>query len=263
MQFTTGQGPYGGTAAAVPGVVQAENYDTGGPGVGYSVNAVNGTANGYRPDGVDLEATADAGGGYNIGWTWPGQWFRYTVNVAAAGSYTLSLRVAAPNPVSGALHLTDASGANLTGSINIPGTGWWYGGGGAGCGAGGELRHRWAGGGLQRERGQRYGQRLPPGRGGSGGHGGCRRRLQHRLDLAGAVVPVHGQRGGGGQLHAEPAGGRAQPGERGAAPDRRVRGQSDRQHQHPRHRMVVRRRRCRVWCRRRTTTPVGRGWATA
>ena len=27
-----------GTAAAVPGAVQAENYDTGGPGVGYKVN---------------------------------------------------------------------------------------------------------------------------------------------------------------------------------------------------------------------------------
>src|ERR1700743_1045464 len=51
--------PYGGTAAAVPGVVYAANYDTGGQGVAYNVTSVNGSANGYRSDGVDLEATAD------------------------------------------------------------------------------------------------------------------------------------------------------------------------------------------------------------
>src|SRR6266508_3907778 len=118
-------GPYGGVPAAVPGVVQAENYDTGGQGVGYSVNSVNGTANGYRPAGVVLEATSDAGGGYNLGWTSGGQWFRYTVNAASAGTYTLSLRVAAPNAVTGALHLANGSGTNLTGTVNIPATGGW------------------------------------------------------------------------------------------------------------------------------------------
>ena len=30
------EGPYGGTAAAVPGTVYAENYDTGGQGVAYN-----------------------------------------------------------------------------------------------------------------------------------------------------------------------------------------------------------------------------------
>ena len=63
-----GEGPYGGTAASIPGTVQAENYDTGGQGVGYNVTSVNGTGNSYRSDGVDLEATSDSGGGYNLGW---------------------------------------------------------------------------------------------------------------------------------------------------------------------------------------------------
>ena len=83
-----GEAPYGGTAAAVPGTVQAENYDTGGQAVAYNVTAVNGSANGYRADGVDLEATTDSGGGYDLGWTGAGQWFKYTVNVATAGTYT-------------------------------------------------------------------------------------------------------------------------------------------------------------------------------
>ena len=52
---SSGEGPYGGTAAAIPGTALAENYDTGGQGVGYSVTSVNGTDNSYRSDGVDLE----------------------------------------------------------------------------------------------------------------------------------------------------------------------------------------------------------------
>ena len=63
------EGPYNGTPAAIPGTVQAENYDTGGQGVAYNVTSVNGSANSYRSDGVDLEATTDTGGGYDLGWT--------------------------------------------------------------------------------------------------------------------------------------------------------------------------------------------------
>ena len=124
-QNPASEGPYGGTAAAVPGTVQAENYDTGGQGVGYDVNSVNGTGNGYRADGVDLESTSDAGGGDDLGWTSAGQWTRYTVNVASAGTYTVSLRVAAPSAVADALHLSSATGTDLTGLTGIPTTGGW------------------------------------------------------------------------------------------------------------------------------------------
>ncbi|MFJ9350785.1 discoidin domain-containing protein [Streptomyces sp. NPDC101237] len=119
------EGPFGGTPAAVPGTVQAEDYDTGGQGVAYDVTSVNGNANSYRADGVDLDDTADTGGGHNLGWTGSGQWFRYTVDVAAAGTYTLGLRIAAPSAVTGALHLSDASGADLTGAVDLPATGDW------------------------------------------------------------------------------------------------------------------------------------------
>jgi len=120
-----GEGPFGGTPAAIPGTAQAENYDTGGSGVGYHVTSTNGTANNYRPDGVDLETTTDTGGGLNLGWTATGQWFRYTVNVATAGTYTVTLRLAAPTAVTDALHIANSSGTNLTGSVNAPATGGW------------------------------------------------------------------------------------------------------------------------------------------
>ncbi|WP_225447646.1 arabinofuranosidase catalytic domain-containing protein [Streptacidiphilus sp. P02-A3a] len=126
-----GEAPYGGTAAEVPGTVQAANYDTGGPGVAYNVASTNGTADSYRSDGVDLEATGDTtgttgtGAGYDLGWTGSGQSFRYTVNAAGAGTYTVGLRVASPNGVTDALHLANLSGTNLSGDISIPATGGW------------------------------------------------------------------------------------------------------------------------------------------
>ncbi|HEY5398372.1 MAG TPA: carbohydrate-binding protein [Trebonia sp.] len=119
------EGPYGGTSAAVPGTVQAANYDTGGQGTGYSVASVNGSGNSYRPDGVDLEACSDTGCGDDIGWTGTGQWFRYTVNVATARTYTVSLRLSSPSGVSDALHIASSSGANLSGAVSAPDTGGW------------------------------------------------------------------------------------------------------------------------------------------
>ena len=119
------EGPYGGTPAAVPGTVQAANYDTGGHGVAYNVTSVNGTANSYRPDGVDLENCSDTGCGLDLGWTAQGQWFRYTVNAASAGNYTVSFRVASPNGVTDAFHIANTSGTSLTGPVNVPATGGW------------------------------------------------------------------------------------------------------------------------------------------
>jgi len=121
--ISSSEGPFGGTAAAIPGTVQAENYDTGGQGVAYNVTSINGTDNGYRSDGVDLEVCSDTGGGVDLGWESPGQWFKYTVNVATAGTYTVSFRVAAPNAVTDAFHLSNSSGTNLSGNVNLPATG--------------------------------------------------------------------------------------------------------------------------------------------
>jgi hypothetical protein len=126
---TTGGSPYGGTPAAVPGTVQAANYDTGGQGVGYSVTSVNGTADSYRSDGVDLEDTADtldssaAGGAYDIGWTAPGQWFNYTVDVATAGTYTVGIRLSSPYGITDALHIDNSAGTDLSGAVAVPNTG--------------------------------------------------------------------------------------------------------------------------------------------
>ena len=131
MTFTltsAAEGPFGGTPAAIPGTVQAENYDTGGQGIAYNVTSTNGNGTAYRSDGIDIETTSDTGGGYDLGWTSAGQWFNYTVNVATAGTYTVTFRIASDSAVGssgGSLHLQNSNGTNLTGEVNVPGTGGW------------------------------------------------------------------------------------------------------------------------------------------
>jgi hypothetical protein len=122
---TSAEGPYGGSAAAIPGTVKAENYDTGGQGVGFSIASVNGTDNSYRSDGVDLETASSPATGNDLGWTAAGQWFKYTVNVATAGTYTVTFEVASPSGVADGFHLSNSSGTNLSGSVNVTETGGW------------------------------------------------------------------------------------------------------------------------------------------
>ncbi|HEX7315548.1 MAG TPA: carbohydrate-binding protein [Pyrinomonadaceae bacterium] len=121
------QVPYGGSARPLPGVVQAEDFDEGGEGLAYHDTDPNDNVmNGYRPDpsGVDIEGCGDAGGGFNVGWTWATEWMEYTVSVASAGTYDIGVRVASGNGGGGTFHV-EMDGANLTGALTVPNTGGW------------------------------------------------------------------------------------------------------------------------------------------
>jgi Cu/Ag efflux protein CusF len=95
----------------------------GGEGVSYhSLDSVN-LGGQYRTDGVGVESTSDAGGGYDVGFTAGGQWLKYTVNVTTTGVYTLQVRVASPG-TGNSLHI-EFDGVNISGSITVPNTGNW------------------------------------------------------------------------------------------------------------------------------------------
>ncbi|CAG0963880.1 endoglucanase [Methanosarcinales archaeon] len=118
----TSQTPYSGTALKVPGTIQAENFDKGGEGIAYHDTEKANQGNQYRPaDGVDTEKTSDIGGGYNIGWTLPGEWLEYTINVANTGNYKLETRVA--NVGTGGTFHIEFNGVDKTGPITVPDTG--------------------------------------------------------------------------------------------------------------------------------------------
>jgi hypothetical protein len=83
-------------AASGTSTIQVEDFNVGGQGVAYNdLNHVTGEPNGgsYRSgESVDLRATSDTGGGQQIGWTASGEYTKYTVNVAEAGTYTMRVR---------------------------------------------------------------------------------------------------------------------------------------------------------------------------
>jgi endoglucanase len=116
--------PFGGTARAIPGAIQVEDFDNGGEGVGYHDSDATNEGGAYRTtEGVDLESSSDVGNGYNVGWLSPGEWLQYTVSVATTGTYDVSFRVASAT-TGGTLHLASGA-ANLTGTVAVPGTGGW------------------------------------------------------------------------------------------------------------------------------------------
>ncbi len=117
------EAPYGGTPAPVPGQIEAENYDTGGEMVAYHDWDPGNNGGVYRTDDVDIQATTDTGGGYNLAWIVAGDWTKYTVNVQTTGTYTLNMRVA--NVVTGGTYHFEVDGNNITGPMTIPNTGGW------------------------------------------------------------------------------------------------------------------------------------------
>jgi hypothetical protein len=113
---------YPGPAPILPARIEIENFDTGGPSVGYVDTTVGNTGNVYRNnESVDIGPTSDAGGGYYVGWTKPGEWMQYTVDIPTTGTYTLDVRVA--NTVTGGTFHVEVNGANKTGSLAVPPTG--------------------------------------------------------------------------------------------------------------------------------------------
>ncbi|MDO8586544.1 MAG: DUF5010 C-terminal domain-containing protein [Armatimonadota bacterium] len=118
----TAQAPYAGVIA-LPGTVQAENFDEGGEGIAYHDLSAGNLGGAYRTTDVDIETTGDTGGGYNVGWIDTGEWLEYTVNVASAGLYELKMRTASPN--AGCSAHIEMNGLDVTGVRALPNTGAW------------------------------------------------------------------------------------------------------------------------------------------
>ena len=117
--------PFNGTAHTIPGRIEAEEYDKGGEGLGYheaNANGNQGSAT-LRNDEVDIEATQDVDGAYNIGYTLTGEWLEYTVNVTKTDVYDLDVRVAKDGD-GGVFHI-EMDGVDITGPISVPNTGGW------------------------------------------------------------------------------------------------------------------------------------------
>ena len=119
------QTPFGGKAWAIPGKVEMENFDEPGYGAGNDSYSDDDTedhgaeSNGgksYREGtGVDIYKKAT---GYVVGYNRTGEWLEYTVNVEAAGDYTMFAAVASGS-TSGAFKLS-IDGDDITDEIAVP-----------------------------------------------------------------------------------------------------------------------------------------------
>lgn len=114
-----------GTPILVPGIVQAEHCDIQNiPNLAYYDTDASNNGGALRTDAVDVETCSDAGGGYNIGWLSPSEWYEYTIKVTDPGTYTASIRVASINST-GSLYLRANNMRNITATIPVPNTAGW------------------------------------------------------------------------------------------------------------------------------------------
>ncbi len=115
--------PFSEMAVSVPGQILAANFDNGGEGVAYHDATPGNTGGAYRNTDVDLESSSE--GGYDVGWIDAGEWLNYTVNVTAAGTYTLQLRVASPG-AGASMHVGfNGPSQGTWKAVSIPATGGW------------------------------------------------------------------------------------------------------------------------------------------
>lgn len=114
--------PFGGTAVELPAKIELENFDVPGVGSGnktyYDTESEKKGDADYRNDlGVDIVM---GGSGMAVGYTNEGEWLEYTVNVATAGKYKLTLNAASGSTTSSVQFLAD--GNPITDVIAIPQT---------------------------------------------------------------------------------------------------------------------------------------------
>ncbi|MBU2983798.1 carbohydrate-binding protein [Saccharophagus degradans] len=112
-----------GCALLLPSGVNAATFQAEDYSAFYDTTAGN-TGGAYRNDNVDIEATSDNGGGYNVGWIDANEWLVYPgVNIATTGDYIINVRVASAS--GGALSVDFNAGSIPLGQFDIPNTGGW------------------------------------------------------------------------------------------------------------------------------------------
>jgi hypothetical protein len=93
FKIATERSPFGGAIKAIPGIIEAEDFDEGGELLTFhDIDFVN-TPGKYRTNvGVDIIARSD--GGFQITNIAEGEWLEYTINIAEDGDYVIDTWVA-------------------------------------------------------------------------------------------------------------------------------------------------------------------------
>jgi hypothetical protein len=121
---------YGGEAAAIPGIIEAENYDEGGNRFSFYDKDASNKGESYREDAVDVVtldgATCNdsACKGYAVGYTEAGEWLEYSVKVATSGKYAIRANVATASETSKIQLFVDGAAIGDTVTVEKVDTTW-------------------------------------------------------------------------------------------------------------------------------------------
>lgn len=116
--------PFQGKVSKLPGTVQAENFDNGGPGFGHhDLDSANNGGSTYRTSSVDIAPGGTPDGTPHIGWIEQDEWWTYSIYLGEETRGTLSFNVATPN--SGRSFEIQLNDRILATNVAIPNTGSW------------------------------------------------------------------------------------------------------------------------------------------
>jgi beta-glucanase (GH16 family) len=119
VAVTSTDAAYDGHAAEIPGVIQAERFDTGGSGYSYSAEfGDSGPKIEQMPDKVGAD---DSSGGYYLTGLKASRYINYSTDVTKDGSYVFVVRVASAGP-GGSFHFNVDQKAQFA-PVPIPDTG--------------------------------------------------------------------------------------------------------------------------------------------
>ncbi len=102
---------------ALPGMIEAIDYNLGGEGVAYHDKTETNAGGEFRDDGVDIKQ--DPEGGFAIDSFEEGEWINYNVNVAETGQYDLDLIADIANENTQVRILLNDE-TDVTGNVDIP-----------------------------------------------------------------------------------------------------------------------------------------------
>jgi hypothetical protein len=111
----------------MPGRIEAEDFDLCDLGFApdcqaYFDTTAENKGGAFRDTAVDIKASGDVAGGYQIGWIADGEWLEYTIGVTA-GVYNVKVRVSKNSTHARAIDIR--LGGQLLGRAEVPNTGSW------------------------------------------------------------------------------------------------------------------------------------------
>jgi len=116
--------PYSGTAALIPGTIEAGKFDIFEGGKGQNItylDIASANSGNFRMD-ESVDASSDATEGAVVGWINAGEWLEYTVDVTQSGLYSVAFRYASGNSAGGGPFHLELDGQVISSDISVPST---------------------------------------------------------------------------------------------------------------------------------------------